>query len=500
MKKYIIIVIAIVFCVVGSRSVFAVAPAEHELKDGDMISSSLTDDPDVYIVNEYGYKRLFLNEAIFAFYGHLGGFAQVKQVIPQTRDAFVTSGLFRNCETNDLRVFGVEVNGEDTAVLRWVNTSGAQAVLDDPEFFKKVFCINQREFNWYSLGKPFGSVSEVPRYVRQNSKTPMISLSSPSSGRTYALNSPMTVSWSGTGLDDRKTVVVSLVSNALGAGELVRAKASAGSATANLSQYIFGGDAVALITPGLYKIKVSLYDENPCLGLCAPDWPIPKLYAEDTSKDDFMIAAPMLTPTPSPLAFRNDQVGFQVGLTNNWSGYWTTNFDSPRVGQFVDFWKNWRTANGATVQLSPFRIGRMTQSQWDNRGINVRYETIILQTSDFIYYYGVGGTFPTDMADMNIAVADVPAIIASFRLLYPSTLSGNLATNFTQVGYTTNYALIAYGQTLPLFIAGNATITNALGANLTIANLQSNMMVEVRGSKNYNYPNAWDINYIKIIN
>ncbi|MBI4160754.1 MAG: hypothetical protein HY506_02490 [Candidatus Yanofskybacteria bacterium] len=152
--------------------VAAVAPADYGLKEGDVVSAAGSDDPDVYIVNELGYKRLFLNPAIFGFYGHLGGFAAVKNVSPATRDAFPTSGLFRNCETNDEKVYGVETTGEDTGMLHWVNTSGAQAVADDPNFFKKVFCINNNEFNWYSKGSDYSSVNQVPNYVRVPGATP----------------------------------------------------------------------------------------------------------------------------------------------------------------------------------------------------------------------------------------------------------------------------------------------------------------------------------------
>src|SRR3989344_4921820 len=150
----------------------AVAPADYGLKEGDVVSAAGSDDPDVYIVNEMGYKRLFLNPAIFNFYGHLGGFGAVKNVSPATRDAFGTSGLFRNCETNDEKVYGVETTGEDTGMLHWVNTSGAQAVADDADFFKKVFCINSNEFNWYAQGTAYTSVNQVPNYVRVPGATP----------------------------------------------------------------------------------------------------------------------------------------------------------------------------------------------------------------------------------------------------------------------------------------------------------------------------------------
>lgn len=138
------------------------------LKDGDVVSAAGSSDPDVYIVNPHGYKRLFLNPAIFGFYGHLGGFSKVKNTTAATRDVFVTSGLFRNCETNDVKVYGVEVTGEDMGILHWVNTTGAQAVKDDPDFFKKVFCVNTKEFNWYNKGTDYTSVNQIPDYARGN--------------------------------------------------------------------------------------------------------------------------------------------------------------------------------------------------------------------------------------------------------------------------------------------------------------------------------------------
>jgi hypothetical protein len=140
-----------------------------DLKEGDVISSAGSDDPDVYIVNDWGYKRLFLNPVIFGFYGHLGGFANVKSsTTPSVRDTLVTSGLFRNCETNDEKVYGVDVTGEDTGIMHWVDTTGEQAVADDPDFFKKVFCINSNEFNWYEKGAPYTSVNQIPAYTRTN--------------------------------------------------------------------------------------------------------------------------------------------------------------------------------------------------------------------------------------------------------------------------------------------------------------------------------------------
>ena len=146
-------------------SAHAVSPADYGLVEGDLISASGSSDPDIYIVNQYGYKRLFLNPTIFNFYGHLK-WSNVRSVSSTTRDAFPTSGLFRNCEANDPKVYGVEVITEDGGALHWVNVTGEQAVAQDPDFFKKVFCINSAEFNWYAKSTDYTAVSQVPEYSR----------------------------------------------------------------------------------------------------------------------------------------------------------------------------------------------------------------------------------------------------------------------------------------------------------------------------------------------
>ncbi|HAU07811.1 MAG: hypothetical protein A2568_03440 [Candidatus Yanofskybacteria bacterium RIFOXYD1_FULL_44_17] len=153
----------------------AAMPSDYGLTEGNTISAAGSSDPDIYIVNEQGYKRLFLNPVIFSFYGHLGGFANVKNVSAVARDAFPTSGLFRL--DGDQKVYGLQSTGEDTAVLHWVNTTGAQAVADDPNFFKKVFVINQNEFNWYQKGSDYTSVNQIPVYTRGGSVQPGTNLS-----------------------------------------------------------------------------------------------------------------------------------------------------------------------------------------------------------------------------------------------------------------------------------------------------------------------------------
>src|SRR3989338_9937206 len=63
-------------------------PSDFGLKECDLISAIFSDDPDVYIINEHGFKRLFLNPEIFKFYAHLGGFTNVKLVTSEVRDSF----------------------------------------------------------------------------------------------------------------------------------------------------------------------------------------------------------------------------------------------------------------------------------------------------------------------------------------------------------------------------------------------------------------------------
>lgn len=138
-----------------------VTPAAYGLKEGDVVSAAAYGDPDVFIINNYGYKRLFLNEIIFRFYGHLGGFSAVKSVTPATRDAFLTSLLFKNCETNDPTVWALQVTGADSGMLHRLDITHDAAVAQDANFDTKTFCINNNEFNWYPKGTPYTSLSQV---------------------------------------------------------------------------------------------------------------------------------------------------------------------------------------------------------------------------------------------------------------------------------------------------------------------------------------------------
>lgn len=143
-----------------------VTPGQYGLREGDLVSAANSADPDIYIINQNGYKRLFLNPVIFSFYGHLGGFQNVKTISSSTRDAFKTSLYFKNCETNDPKVYAVQVTGEDTGVLHWLNLSQEQALRQDPNFNQKIFCINNNEYAWYPKGAEYTSLSQVPEYRR----------------------------------------------------------------------------------------------------------------------------------------------------------------------------------------------------------------------------------------------------------------------------------------------------------------------------------------------
>ncbi len=178
------------FAYISAHKADAAKPSDFGLTEGNTISATGSNDPDVYIVNDAGFKRLFLNPVIFNFYGHLGGFGNIKTVSPSTRDAFITSGLFRNCETNDPKVYGVEVNGEDTGMLHWVNVSGSDAVAQDPNFFQKVFCINNNEFKWYAQGGAYTALNQVPNYSRTPGVTPTPSQASGPISVSLSANNP----------------------------------------------------------------------------------------------------------------------------------------------------------------------------------------------------------------------------------------------------------------------------------------------------------------------
>ena len=122
-------------------------PEDYGLKEGDLIRAQ--GDFDVFIINQYGYKRLFLNPAIFNMYGHLGTWKDVKTVTPATRDAFITSSHYRY--VNEDKVYHLEVIGEDTGMLHWINMI-AENFLAQGGKANAIFTINKNELDWYPKG------------------------------------------------------------------------------------------------------------------------------------------------------------------------------------------------------------------------------------------------------------------------------------------------------------------------------------------------------------
>jgi hypothetical protein len=82
-------------------------------------------------------------------YGHLGGWKAVKTVQPEVRDAFITSNYYRYVDSP--KVYSLEVTGEDTGTLHWLNITGESFLFQGgkPE---SVFIINKSELNWYPKG------------------------------------------------------------------------------------------------------------------------------------------------------------------------------------------------------------------------------------------------------------------------------------------------------------------------------------------------------------
>jgi hypothetical protein len=83
-------------------------------------------------------------------YGHLtGGWKAVKTVTPEVRDAFITSKLFRYVDSP--KVYELEVTGEDTGKLYWLNITGEQ-FLSQGGKAEAIFTINKSELDWYPKG------------------------------------------------------------------------------------------------------------------------------------------------------------------------------------------------------------------------------------------------------------------------------------------------------------------------------------------------------------
>ncbi len=102
----------------SGNNIIGVKPSNYGLEEGDFIKVS--GDDDVYIINNYGYRRLVLNPNICLQYGHLGKrgcFDAVKIVSLEIRDAFALSHYYTNGETKDNILYQLDITGDDTATL-----------------------------------------------------------------------------------------------------------------------------------------------------------------------------------------------------------------------------------------------------------------------------------------------------------------------------------------------------------------------------------------------
>lgn len=176
----------------------AISPQEVGLEEGDLISSFAYDkDPDIFIVNQNGYKRLFLNPEIFGFYGHLR-YGQVKSVTPIVRDQFATANYYKNCESGDGAVYGLNVVNEDDATFHRMDADASILATQEPGFLKQIFCINKQEFSWYKKGSNYISATQVPKYFRVSSRSLMVLR--PENNEDNFLTSNFSIKWVATGI------------------------------------------------------------------------------------------------------------------------------------------------------------------------------------------------------------------------------------------------------------------------------------------------------------
>lgn len=222
-----VLVAVLGFIAIQTQSVSAARPGDFTvngvaLKEGDRITAhAAVGDPDIYIVNDSflgGFKRNFQSPVTCGFYGHFGVggcfAAGLKQVSASVRDAFATSCYYMNGDPNsDGKVYFMEATSADTGRLHWVNVSQAEASAADPSFFVKVFKINSLELNYYPIGAPYTSMSQVPACITGEvaaSTTPMqgnifasLSVDNPAAGtlvKSSAANDLAHFTFSGSGM------------------------------------------------------------------------------------------------------------------------------------------------------------------------------------------------------------------------------------------------------------------------------------------------------------
>lgn len=133
------------------NNLHSVQPENYGLKEGDFIRA--TGDKDVYIINQFGYKRLVLSPEICLQYGHLGArgcFSAINEVAADVRDAFITSWYYTNGETKDGLVYQLKETGEDSARLI-LRSDTIQNFIVSGSDANSVFRFNSLEQGSYSV-------------------------------------------------------------------------------------------------------------------------------------------------------------------------------------------------------------------------------------------------------------------------------------------------------------------------------------------------------------
>ncbi len=158
----------------------AARPGDFGLQEGNRITSYQNDgNPDINVVNDNfmrAYSRNFISPAVCLLYGSQYGAggcfaAGLKQVTAAVKNAFPLSCYFTNGNTNDGKVYYLEVTGQDSGTLHWVNMEPDTVRATDADFFLKVFKINNLEQAFYAMGAPYTSMSQVPACLSQETPT-----------------------------------------------------------------------------------------------------------------------------------------------------------------------------------------------------------------------------------------------------------------------------------------------------------------------------------------
>jgi hypothetical protein len=175
---FLVIILAVLAFVTFTHVPFSAYAAM--LPDGS--SARIGSTIDVFVFNDYSYSRLIINPIVFAMYGHLN-FYNVMSVSRAEMNSHPRTDIVRHCEAGDPRVFALETVGSDTMIAHWINLTPAQVLAVDSNFYRKVFCMNELEANYYQIGTPYSTVAQLEAFLRVGpTPTPVSTISPPTQG------------------------------------------------------------------------------------------------------------------------------------------------------------------------------------------------------------------------------------------------------------------------------------------------------------------------------